>query len=179
MQVLRQILPHAADFKRFWKQAGPFAFALTSAEFPPVLLAPEEWIFGHTAKDVLKELMQFNQKKMAFVPADFNPDNQGILRPENLIPWKIRHFPEEWNHMATGFFMPQGHLTQAVAEQIRIDSGEEDDILQVASAFFVLLEKNLDAMGYVLLRPRAGSRYAAIRKYLAEWEQDEADAGLV
>ena len=179
MQVLRQILPHAADFKQFWKQAGPFAFALTSAEFPPVLLAEEEWIFGHTARDVLKELMQFNQKNMAFVPADFNPDNQGILRPENLIPWKIRHFPEEWNHMSTDFFVPRGHLTQAVADQIKGASGQEEKAREVGSAFFFLLEKNLEAMGYVLLKPRAGSRYAAIRKYLAEWEQDDADAGLV
>jgi len=179
MQVLRQILPHAADFKRFWKQAGPFSFALTSAEFPPVLLAEEEWIFGHTARDVLQELMQFNQHNMAFVPADLHPEKQGILRPENLIPWKIRHFPEEWNHMTTDFFMPRGHLTQAVAEQVGTASRQEDQALQVAAAFFVLLEKNLGAMGYVLLKPRAGSKYAAIRKYLAEWEQDDADAGLI
>jgi hypothetical protein len=179
MQVLRQILPHAADFKRFWKDSGPFAFALTSREFPPVLLEPEEWIFGHTAKEVLKELMQFNQKKMTFVRGAFNAKNQAILRPENLIPWKINPFPEEWDHMATDFFIPQGHLTQVVADQIKTASGKEDESLQVASAFFVLLEKNLDAMGYILLKPYAGSRYAAIRKYLSEWEDDEADAGLI
>lgn len=179
MQVVRQILPHAADFKRFWKEAGPFAFALTSAEFPPVLLVPEEWIFGHTAEDVLKELMQFNQKKMAFVSAEFNPDNQGILRPENLVSWKIRHFPEEWNHMASDFFIPEGHLTQAVADQAKTLPAQGNEKQRMAAAFFVLLEKNLDAMGYVLLTPRPGSRYAAIRKYLAEWEEDEAEAGLI
>ncbi len=179
MQVVRQILPHAADFKRFWKEAGPFAFALTSAEFPPVLLLPEEWIFGYTAEEVLKELMQFNQKKMAFVPAEFNPDNKGILRPENMVSWKIRHFPEEWNHMASDFFIPEGHLTQAVADQAKTLPAQGNEKQRMAAAFFVLLEKNLDAMGYVLLTPRPGSRYAAIRKYLAEWEEDEAEAGLI
>lgn len=179
MQVVRQVLPHAKDFKRFWKEAGPFAFALTSAEYPPVLLAPEEWIFGHTAKDVIKELMQFNQKKMAFVPAAFNPGRQGILRPENLIPWKIRHFPEEWNHMVSDFFIPEGHLTRAVADQVKTLPAQADEKQQVAAAFFVLLEKNMEAMGYVLLQPRPGSKYAAIRKYLAEWEEDEAEAGLI
>ncbi|MCA1795334.1 MAG: hypothetical protein LC660_15960 [Desulfobacteraceae bacterium] len=179
MQVLRQILPHAADFKRFWKEKGPFVFALTSREFPPVLLEPEEWIFGHTAKEVLEELMQFNQKKMAFVRGAFNPKNQAILRPENLIPWKLSPFPEEWNHMTTDFFMPQGHLTQVVADQVKTASGRGDESLQVAAAFFGLLEKNLEAMGYILLQPDAGSRYAAIRKYLVEWEDDEADAGLI
>jgi hypothetical protein len=39
--------------------------------------------------------------------------------------------------------------------------------------------KNLDAMGYILLKPHAGYRYAAIRKYLSAWEDDEADAGLI
>lgn len=34
MQVVRQVLPHASDFRRFWKETGPFEFALTSAEFP-------------------------------------------------------------------------------------------------------------------------------------------------
>jgi hypothetical protein len=179
MQVIRQILPHAADFKQFWKESGPFAFALTSAEFPPVLLAPEEWIFGHTARDVLEELMGFRHKKMAFVKAGFNPDNRNILRPDNLISWKITHFPGEWDHVKSGFFSPEGHLTHAVAAQMKAAPVPGDEKQQVAAAFFVLLEAHLETMGYVLLKPKANARYAAVQKYLAEWEADEAEAGLL
>lgn len=179
LQVFRQILPHAADFKRFWKEAGPFSFALTSAEFPPVLLEPEEWIFGHTAPDVLMELMGFARRKMAFVKTGFNPHNPDILRPGNLIPWKIRHFPEEWDHMISDFFLPDGHLTRVVAEHIKASPASGDEKQQVTAAFFSLLENHLESMGYLLLKPRGKSRYAVIEKYLAEWEADEADAGLL
>ncbi|MFU8768288.1 MAG: hypothetical protein ACNA7H_00995 [Desulfotignum sp.] len=179
MQVFRQILPHASDFKRFWKEAGPFAFALTSAEFPPVLLEPEEWIFGHTAPDVLMDLMGFAPRKMAFVKTGFNPHNPDILRPGNLIHWKIRHFPEEWDHMKSDFFLPDGHLTRAVAEHIKASPASGDEKQQVPAAFFSLLENHLESMGYLLLKPRGKSRYAAIEKYLSEWEADEADAGLL
>ncbi|MCF8090991.1 MAG: hypothetical protein K9K40_00845 [Desulfotignum sp.] len=179
MQIFRQILPHASDFKRFWKEAGPFAFALTSAEFPPVLLEPEEWIFGHTARDVLKELMGFNRKKMAFLRTGFNPDNPDILRPDNLISWKISHFPREWNHMRSDFFIPDGHLTRVVTDSISAAPGLKDEKQQVTAAFFTLLENHLETMGYVLLKPRGSSKYAAIHKYLSEWEADESDAGLL
>ncbi len=94
MQVIRRTLPHSSDFKRFWKDSGPFEFALTSAEYPPVLLAPEEWIFGHTARDVLEALMGFSPGKAKIVRSEFNPQNTRILRPDKLIPWKIQSFPK-------------------------------------------------------------------------------------
>jgi hypothetical protein len=178
-QVIRRILPHSSDFKRFWKDAGPFEFALTSAEYPPVLLAPEEWIFGHTARDVLEALMGFSPGGTRIVRADFNPANTRIIRPGNLIPWKIQPFPEEWNHLPCDFFNPEGHLTLMVEERMNAVPTPGDDIEQVATAFFALLEKHVADLGYVLLKPRGNARYATIHDYLAEWEEDEADAGLL
>lgn len=179
IQVIRRILAHSSEFKRFWKDQGPFEYALTSAEYPPVLLGPEEWIFGHTAREVLEALMGFSPGSAKIVRADFNPANTRILRPVNLIPWKIQPFPQEWNHLHCDFFNPEGHLTQMVADRMNAVPSPGDDIQQVAAAFFALLENHLDAMGYVLLKPRGNARYAAIHDYLSEWEQDEADAGLL
>lgn len=177
--TIRRILTHASEFKRFWKDQGPFKYALTSNEFPPVLLAPEEWIFGNSLRAVLKELMQFRQNKMAFLNAPFNPANKQILRPENLIPWQISHFPEAWNHMACRAFMPEGHLTVAVTEKLAGAGGGEANKETVEAAFFSLLEQDLESMGYLLLKPKGKSKYAAIRAYLDEWEADETDAGLI
>jgi hypothetical protein len=179
ISVIRRILPHSSDFKRFWKDSGPFEFALTSAEYPPVLLAPEEWIFGHTARDVLEELMGFSPGKRKIVRSEFNPKNSRVLRPDHLIPWKIQPFPEEWNHMKCDFFVPEGHLTRMVTDRMNAFPVQGDDIQQVTAAFFDLLENHLDAMGYVLLKPRGNAGYAAVHDYLSEWEQDEADAGLL
>ncbi len=179
MQVIRRVLPHASDFKRFWKDSGPFEFALTSTEYPPVLLAPEEWIFGHTVRDVLETLMGFSLGKAKVVRSEFNPQNTRILRPDNLIPWKIQPFPKEWNHMPCDFFTPEGHLTRVVADRVAHSRFSGDEAQQVTAAFFDLLENHLDAMGYELLRPRGNARYAAIQDYISEWEKDEADAGLL
>jgi hypothetical protein len=179
MQVIRQILPHSSDFRRFWKDSGPFEFALTSAEYPPVLLAPEEWIFGHTARDVLEALMGFSPGKAKIVRSEFNPQNTRILRPDNLIPWKIQSFPKEWNHMPCDFFTPEGHLTRVVADRIADYPAPGDEVEQITAAFFNLLENHVTAMGYVLLKPRENARYAAIQEYVSEWEEDEADAGLL
>jgi len=178
----RQILPGVNDFKKFWKESGPFKYALTSNDFPPVLLAQEEWIFGNDINLLLKELMQFNQKKMAFVHAPFNPGNKNILRPVKLIPWKINHFPEEWNMAACDLFVPEGHLTCLVLDEAEIVRGLDGqtgpvkvhtleglvDKQHVEKAFFNLLEKELEKMGYILLKP-----------YLTEWEKDEKEAGLL
>jgi hypothetical protein len=45
--------------------------------------------------------------------------------------------------------------------------------------FFHCLEDNIDQLGYQLLKPRGSSKYAAIKTYLSEWEEDEQDAGLL
>ena len=184
IEVVRRILPHSSDFKRFWKDQGPFEYALTSAEYPPVLLAPEEWIFGHTAREVLEELMGLSSGKAKpgktkIVRSDFNPENTRILRPDNLIPWKIQPFPKEWNHMPCDFFTPEGHLTRVVTDRMKEAPVSGDEAHQVAAAFFTLLEAHLPDMGYVLLKPHGNARYAAIHEYLSEWEEDEADAGLL
>ncbi len=194
---VRQILPNVKDFKKFWKETGPFKYALTSNEFPPILLEPEEWIFGNDINLLLKELMQFDQKKMTFVQAPFNPKNKSILRPEGLSPWKINNFPEQWNMAVCDLFVPQGHLTCLVAEARGLTDldGAADpledpplrgamdkqtmDKQDVEKAFFNLLEKDVKKMGYLLLKPLGKSKYASTRDYLLEWEEDEKEAGLI
>ncbi len=177
MACTRRILPNVKDFKRFWKEKGPFAFALTSREYPPVLLEPEEWLFSNDKIVVLKELMQFSQSKSAFVRAPFNPDNKSIFRPQDICAWKITHFPGGWNSIVCDAFVPEGHLTQAVINELQAIGGQENK-QGVEMAFFSLIERQLDEMGYVLLSPRGKSRSAVIRSYLEEWEDDETDAGL-
>ncbi len=174
---IRKILPNVKDFKQFWKEKGPFKYALTSMEYPPVLLEPEEWILGNDKIDVLKELMQFSKEKMAFVQAPFNPDNTDILRPGDICAWKINHFPEEWNVLVCDAFVPEGYLTRAVMEELEAQGGEEDR-QGVEKAFFTLLEHQIEEMGYVLISPRGKSKFASTRGYLKEWEEDETDAGL-
>lgn len=184
----RQILPNVMEFKRFWKEKGPFKYALSSNDFPPILLEPEEWIFGNELIGVFKELMQFDQKKMSFVQSPFNPKNKSILRPEGLSSWKITHFPEQWNRLECEAFVPEGHLTCQVMEEVRIfrksqgptdpleDSNEKQEMEQ---AFFKLLEKDMEKMGYLLLKPLGQSDCASTKDYLSEWEEDERDAGLL
>ncbi len=176
-QCVRKILPSVTDFKEFWKDRGPFKYALTSKEYPPVLLEAEEWIFGNDKIGVLKELMQFSKEKMAFVRAPFNADNTDILRPGDICAWKLNHFPEEWNMMVCDAFVPEGHLTRAVMDELEVQGGD-DDKKGVEKVFFTLLEQQIEKMGYVLIGPRGKSRFASTRAYLEEWGEDEADAGL-
>jgi hypothetical protein len=195
---VRQILPNVKDFKIFWKDKGPFRYALTSSEFPPVLMEPEEWIFGNDIMQLLKELMQFDQRKMAFVRAPFNPDNKSILRPDGLSPWKITHFPEQWNVVACDAFVPEGHLTNLVMEKaktlmqpveplhsLKDQNGKQNMEMSnlgkqdMEKSFFSLVEQNLEDMGYLLLKPTGNSKSASTNAYLREWEEDEKDAGLL
>ncbi len=192
LEPVRQILPNVKDFKKFWKETGPFKYALTSHEFPPILLEPEEWIFGNDINLLLKELMQFDQKKMAFVQAPFNPKNKSILRPDSLSPWKINNFPEQWNMAVCDAFVPEGHLTCLVVEAkgLKDLDGAADplegslpgggmDKQDVEKAFFNLLEKEVAKIGYLLLKPLGKSKYASTKDYLLEWEEDEKEAGLI
>lgn len=175
---VREILPNVKDFKKFWKDKGPFRYALTSTEYPPVLLDPEEWIFGNDLTEVLKELMGFSREKMAFVQSPFNPRKQAVLRPEGMSQWKISHFPESWNTVESDLFVPEGHLTLRVMDQLS-DLGLAEDAQGVAAAFFHLLAAELEEMGYALFVPRGKATSAFTADYLAEWEADEMDAGLL
>jgi len=195
---VRQVLPNLRDYKKFWKDKGPFKYALTSSEFPPLLLEPEEWIFGNDITRLLKELMGFYEKKMTFVRAPFNRENKNILRPESLSPWKINHFPKQWNALVSDAFVPEGHLTGLVMEKakdviqmprpangLENQNAKQDSEKQgsekqdVEKAFFVLLEQNLGDMGYILLKPVGTSKFASADAYLREWEEDEKEAGLL
>ncbi len=167
MGCIRATLPHAKAFKKFWKENGPFRYALTSNEYPPVLLAPEQWIFGDDKTQVLKELMGFDASKMSFVPAPFNPNKKSILRPDQICAWKINHFPEAWQTMVCDAFVPEGYLTQAVIDET-VAMGVETDDVGIEAAFFNLLGRQMDIMGYVFLEPQGNSKSAAIASYLAE-----------
>ncbi|MCK4767188.1 MAG: hypothetical protein KAJ25_03705 [Desulfobacula sp.] len=176
--IKREILSNSKEFKTFWEEKGPYKYALTSKEFPPVLLKPEEWIFSNDIEALLKTLMQFNQRKMKIVKAPFNPENKSILRPEKLSPWKINNFPEEWDAAVCDIFVPKGHLTRAVLDKIEKDENNIE-IKQVEAAFFQCLETRIEQLGYLFFKPGGSSKYAAIKTYLAEWEDDEQDAGLL
>ncbi|OGQ85851.1 MAG: hypothetical protein A3J85_02165 [Desulfobacula sp. RIFOXYA12_FULL_46_16] len=174
----RQILSNSKEFKLFWKNQGPFRFALTSSEFPPVLLEPEEWIFSNHMEVLLKSLIQYDNRKMQIVPSPFNPGNKTIFRPEELIPWKISNFPEEWNASVCDCFIPEGHLTRYIFEGLTL-SEEKPTPEFVERAFFHCLANCMEQLGYLLFKPRGNSKYADIKKYLTEWEEDDMDAGLL
>ena len=176
--LTRQVLSNSKEFKLFWKKQGPFRFALTSSEFPPVLLEPEEWIFSDHMEVLLKSLMQYENRNMQIVPSPFNPGNKDILRPEELIPWKITNFPEEWNTSVCDCVIPEGHLTRHIFEGLALPE-EKPDRAWVEKAFFSCLARSVEQLGYFLFKPLGNSKYADIKKYLTEWEEDDEDAGLL
>jgi hypothetical protein len=181
-QVERVTLPNTKEFKHFWKEKGPYQYALTSMEFPPVLLEPEEWLFSNDVKALLKELMQFDRQKMKIVKSPFNPGNKSILRPSELSEWKINNFPEEWNRCECELFVPEGHLTRVVLDEARKEAENRDkqiDKEQVEDAFFNGLEKRIEGLGYILLKPAGSSKHAVVKDYLDEWEKDEQEAGFL
>lgn len=174
----KRILQNSIEFKQFWKEKGPFKYALTSREFPPVLLEPEEWLFSNDMAELLKTLMQFKKRRMKVVKSAFNPDNKTILRPEMLSPWKIKNFPEEWNSTVCDLFVPEGHLTQTVTDTIE-SATEKIGAGDVETAFLNCLETRIDQLGYQLIKPLEASKNAAVKSYLSEWEKDEKEAGMI
>ncbi len=176
--LIRQILSNSKEFKLFWEKQGPFKFALTSSEFPPVLLEPEEWIFSNNIEVLLKELMQVEKRKMEIIDSPFNPGNKTVLRPEALIPWKIANFPEEWHACVCDCFIPEGHLTRHIFEGLTLPEQKPDQKF-VEKAFINCLAGCAGQIGYLLFKPGENSRYADIKEYLTEWEEDDQDAGVI
>ena len=175
---VRQVLPGSNDFKKFWKEKGPFKYALTSDDYPPVLMEPEEWIFSNDLIQMLKAVMNYNERKMKVVRAPFNPKNKSILRPEKLSTWKINNFPEEWNCFENDIFVPEGHLTRHIFEKHKLDETELDAVT-VEKLFFDSLQQKIELFGYHLFKPEGKSKNASIQKYVSEWEADEKEAGLL
>ena len=170
--VVRQILPTLKEFKDFWKNQGPFRYALTSREFPPILLEAEEWLFSDDIIALLKSLMGWESRKMAIVAAPFSRKKQNVLKPDNLTAWKINNFPEEWQGAVCEAFTPVGHLTQAVVP----GDASKLEKKEVEAAFFSCLEREINHIGYVLLAPEpslGSTATAFVADYLREWEQDE------
>ena len=171
-KIIRQSLPTVAEFKVFWKKQGPFKYALTSREFPPILLEPEEWLFSDEIISLLKGVMKWDERKMKVVAAPFNRKKQNILKPESLSPWKINNFPGEWESTVCEAFTPVGHLTQAV-----VPEAANMDAETAEAAFFKCLEREINQMGYVLLgpEPSLGDPSAAfVDEYVKEWELDDS-----
>lgn len=177
-RVLRKVLPGSVDFKQFWQDEGPFTYALTSNEFPPVLLEEEEWIFSNSMTDLLKELMGFDIHKMKVIKAPFNPDNEAVLRPERLSIWKINKFPQEWDSMTCNLFVPQGHLTKDFFDLTDMDQDNADADM-IEKAFFINLANCIEELGYRILAPQGKAKNASIHSYLKEWEEDDKEAGLL
>lgn len=171
-KIIRQVLPTVTEFKAFWKKQGPFRYALTSREFPPILLEPEEWVFSDDVISLLKSLMKWDERKMKIVSAPFNRKKQNILKPESLSPWKINNFPGEWEATLCDAFTPVGHLTQAV-----VPEAENMDAETAEVAFFKCLEGEINGIGYVLLgpEPSLGNPLTAfVDEYVKEWELDDS-----
>lgn len=168
--VQRKILSESRDFKLFWQKQGPFRYALTSREYPSILLAVDEWIFSDDLKLLLKDLMEWDERKMKLVPAPFNPRKKNVLKPLELTPWKILNFPSEWEMAVCSVFTPIGYLTDPVTQASK--SNEAADIEQ---AFFDLLGGQITTIGYELLGPEPllSPDVAYVDEYLKEWEADE------
>ena len=176
--VTRTILSDSQAFKQFWQENGPFKYALTSSEYPPILLQEEEWLFSNDLVALLKELMQYSRQKMKMVKAPFRAENKNVLRPDDLSEWKMTNFPEEWNMAHTHIFVPEGHVTRKVLKEIP-DTGSPVDAAMVEQAFFACLARDIGQLGYVLFKPVKGAKRASVQSYVKEWEEDEKDAGLL
>lgn len=169
--IVRKILPEVGGFRSFWKNSGPFKYALTSREFPPVLIEPDEWIFADDVTVLLKELMQWKNRKMKIVQAPFSKKRTDILKPEELIPWRINNFPEEWAVAVCDSFTPKGYFTEHVLSK-SLSWGKDD----IEKAFFKSLANDINTIGYSLLKPEPSSgsgEYAFVNEYLTEWQEDE------
>ncbi len=181
-KTVRATLPLVKDFKAFWKKQGPFKYALTSSEFPPVLLEPEEWVFSDDIVWLLKDLMQWESRSVSIVEAPFNKNKKNVLKPKELVPWKIVNFPQEWESAVCDTFTPVGYLTESVGRIASECLDSKDialiDTFNIEVAFFKSLEENIDKIGYLLLKPEPllGNGEAYTKSYLEEWQADE-DAG--
>ena len=170
-QIIREVLPRCEDFKTFWQKKGPFKYALTSREFPPILLESEEWLFGNNVAALFQELMEWHKRKMKMVFAPFSVKKKGGFRPENLAPWRINHFPQEWATAQCRAFTPVGHLTahvESFASSTKVDA--------MTQAFFEVLKDEIQDIGYILLEsdPHLLPGFAYVDDYLKEWMEDEA-----
>ncbi|OGR36937.1 MAG: hypothetical protein A3J80_08655, partial [Desulfobacula sp. RIFOXYB2_FULL_45_6] len=127
---------------------------------------------------LIKSLMQFETRKIQIVHSPFNPANRSIIRPDILIPWRIDNFPEEWHVSVCDCFIPGGHLTRSIFEGLALPE-EKPDGEFVEKAFIHCLENSMEQLGYLLFKPQGNSKYADIKDYLTEWEEDDQDAGLL
>ena len=174
--VVRRVLPHVNDFKAVWKDEGPFRYALTSSVFPFVLLKEEEWIFADDSVLLLKELMQWDNRKMKMVKAPVAEKTNEAIRFDRLSRWRIQNFPEEWADLLCDFFTPSGQIAEKVLPENGVERPEE-----METFFFAYLGKRIHDIGYLLLEPAPGMDpdAAYVEDYVKEWEDDERDAGLI
>ncbi len=174
--VVRKVLQHAADFKKFWKDEGPFRYALTSSVFPFILLDDEEWLFSEDMEALLKELMQWRQRNMMIIRSPVAEKRKNRLRIDTLSQWQIKNFPGEWSALVSDLFTSVGHLTQKAVRGSLSENNKE-----IERRWFKSLEHEIENLGYTLLKPlpASGADTAYVDDYLKEWMRDEADAGLL
>ncbi|MFO7751987.1 MAG: hypothetical protein R6V41_02575 [Desulfobacteraceae bacterium] len=175
-RLIRRVLPHVYDFKTVWKKEGPFRYALTSSDFPFVLLEEEEWIFADDPVVLLKELMQWDRRKMKMVKAPVAEKTNQAIRFERLSRWRIKNFPEEWAPLINDMFTPSGQVAEKVVPADGMETQEN-----MEKSFFDHLGQKIHEIGYILLEPVAAidPDAAHVEDYLKEWEEDERDAGLI
>ena len=177
--VVQHIITDSKTFRRFFKDKGPFDFALTCQGYPPILLDDEQWLFGEDPAALIRALIGFDRRKMTLKKTEYNKAKKKVLRPDALSPWQITPFVEEWENLDCDLFLPGGHLTLAFFNRAGLDpdSAGPDDVL---AAFFTCLERELPRLGYLLLSNNPKDSWVTdLAGYLKEWEEDEADAGLV
>lgn len=171
-ETARQILPTVKTFKEFWKSAGPFKYALTSAAFPDMQLEPEEWLFSDNSTALLKALMKWDENKMKIIRAPVSKKNKAPFMPEDISDWRIKNFPEKWMGFSCSSFTPAGYIPQSVA--IKADNETEGEI---EAAFFNSLARSISQIGYILLEPLPGQSVAWTDDFLREWQEDEDEDG--
>ena len=112
---------------------------------------------------------------MKIVPAPFNPKKTNILKPDELTPWRILNFPQEWESAVCSAFTPVGYLTEEVTRAAD-SNGPLDGLADVEQAFFDLLSIQVNCIGYVLLGPEPllSPDSAYVDDYLREWVEDES-----
>ena len=166
--VQRIILLESHDFKKFWQTKGPFKYALTSREYPPVLLGEEEWLFSNDLTALLKELMEWDKRKMRILNAPIGKKDAEKFDLGEMSRWRIEDFPGEWTGWESESFNISGYLPLSVTARANAESAGA-----MEAAFFKSLGETVETIGYLLLKPLTEGETAYLDAYLKEWREDE------
>lgn len=166
-KVVRRTLPTVRAFKKFWQHEGPFKYALCSLAFPDPLLEPEEWLFGDNYQDLLKNLLQWDQRGMRLAPCSHATGDSS-----NSGGWHIRHLPAALRQWPCKAYTAEGCVSAHV-----VQAAVEATPAAIEKVFLRALRDALEQIGYQLLKPEMGLPHAYIETFLKEWQEDEAEDG--